>query len=181
MVKRPIYSVHLWLPKAHVEAPVAGRIALAGILLKLGSFGLYLVLPHAAGEVFILFLLLSVWGSVACGALCLRQWDIKSLIAYSSVVHMGVVGVGLLLGTELGYGAALLMVVGHGVCSPLVFSYAFYVYQFTHRRLLARCRGGLTRPVIAALFLLIIAVNIGAPPFLNLWREVMMFTALLPA
>jgi len=54
MVKRPIYSVHLWLPKAHVEAPVAGRIALAGILLKLGSFGLYLVLPHTAGEVFIL-------------------------------------------------------------------------------------------------------------------------------
>jgi len=94
---------------------------------------------------------------------------------------MGVVGVGLLLGTELGYGAALLMVVGHGVCSPLVFSYAFYVYQSTHRRLLARCRGGLTRPVIAALFLLIIAVNIGVPPFLNLWSEVMMFTALLPA
>jgi len=54
MVKRPIYSVHLWLPKAHVEAPVAGRIALAGILLKLGSFGLYLVLPYSAGEVFIL-------------------------------------------------------------------------------------------------------------------------------
>jgi len=168
MVKRPMYGVHLWLPKAHVEAPVAGRMALAGILLKLGSFGLYLVLPHATGEVIVVYLLLSVWGSVACGALCLRQWDIKSLIAYSSVVHIGVVGVGLLLGTELGAGAALLIVVGHGVCSPMVFSYAFYVYQFTHRRLLAHCRGGLTRPVMAVMFLLIIAVNIGVPPFLNL-------------
>ena len=93
---------------------------------------------------------------------------------------MGVVGVGLLLGTELGKGAALLMVVGHGVCSPLVFSYAYYVYQSTHRRLLARCRGGLTRPVITAMFLMIIAVNIGVPPFVNLWREAIMFTALLP-
>lgn len=93
---------------------------------------------------------------------------------------MGVVGVGLLVGTELGYGAAMLIVLGHGVCSPLVFSYAFYVYQFRHRRLLARCRGGLTRPVIAAVFFLIIAVNIGVPPFLNLWSEVMIFTALLP-
>jgi len=83
-------------------------------------------------------------------------------------VHIGVVGIGLLLGTELGAGAALLIVVGHGVCSPLVFSYAFYVYQFTHRRLLSRCRGGLARPVMAGVFLLIIAVNIGVPPFLNL-------------
>jgi len=60
IVKRPMYGVHLWLPKAHVEAPVAGRMALAGILLKLGSFGLYLVLPHAAGAVFVVYLLLSL-------------------------------------------------------------------------------------------------------------------------
>jgi len=73
MVKSPIYRVHLWLPKAHVEAPVAGSIALAGILLKLGSFGLYLVIPHATGVVLTVYLLLRVWGSVACGALCLRQ------------------------------------------------------------------------------------------------------------
>ena len=73
IVKRPIYGVHLWLPKAHVEAPVVGSMALAGILLKLGSFGLFLVLPHAIRSAFVLYLLLRVWGSVACGALCLRQ------------------------------------------------------------------------------------------------------------
>ena len=73
IVKRPIYGVHLWLPKAHVEAPVVGSMALAGILLKLGSFGLFLVLPHATRSAFVLYFLLRVWGSVACGALCLRQ------------------------------------------------------------------------------------------------------------
>jgi len=73
IVKRPLYGVHLWLPKAHVEAPISGRMALAGILLKLGSFGLYLVLPHGCGPILILFLLLRVWGRVLCGALCLRQ------------------------------------------------------------------------------------------------------------
>lgn len=117
---------------------------------------------------------------MACGALCLRQWDIKRLVAYRSVVHMGVVGVGLYLGGELGQGTALIMVVAHGVCSPIIFRYAYYLYESTHRRLLSRCRGGLARPVMRLLFFLLIAVNMGVPPFLNLWREVMMFTSLLP-
>ena len=180
IVKRPMYGVHLWLPKAHVEAPVVGSIALAGVLLKLGSFGLFLVLPHTRGRVLLLYLLLSVWGSVVCGALCLRQWDIKRLVAYSSVVHMGVVGVGLLVGRELGRGAALIIVVGHGVCSPMIFRYAYYLYRSTHRRLLTRCRGGLAGPVMRFVFFLLIAVNMGVPPFINLWSEVAIFTALLP-
>ena len=180
IVKSPIYGVHLWLPKAHVEAPVVGSMALAGILLKLGSFGLFLVLPHVIRSVFVVYFLLRVWGSVSCGALCLRQWDLKRLVAYRSVVHMGVVGVGLYLGGEIGRGTALIIVVAHGVCSPIIFRYAFYLYQTTHSRLLSRCRGGLAGPVIRCLFFLLIAVNIGVPPFVNLWREVIMFTALLP-
>lgn len=90
------------------------------------------------------------------------------------------VGVGLLSGRELGRGAALLMVIGHGVCSPIVFSYAFYLYRFTHSRLLSRCRGGLSGALMSCLFLLIIAVNMGVPPFLNLWSEVMIFASLMP-
>merc|ERR1719290_744635 len=96
------------------------------------------------------------------------QWDMKALVAYSSVVHIGVVGTGLYAGSELGRVAALAMVVGHGVCSPIIFSYAYYLYRFSHRRLLARSRGGLTSPMMCALFLMLIAVNIGVPPFLNL-------------
>jgi len=93
---------------------------------------------------------------------------------------MGVVGVGLYLGGELGRGTALIMVVAHGVCSPIIFRYAYYLYQSTHSRLLSRCRSGLSGPVMRLLFFLLIAVNIGVPPFLNLWREVIIFTSLLP-
>ena len=103
-----------------------------------------------------------------CGALCLRQWDLKTLVAYSSVVHMGVVGVGLMLGSELGRGAALIMVVGHGLCRPMIFRYAYCLYRSTHSRLLARCRGGLADPVMGFVFFLLVAVNMGVPPFLNL-------------
>lgn len=179
LVKRPLYSLHLWLPKAHVESPVAGRIALAGVLLKLGSYGLYLVLPLLASPVVRLVLVVSVWGGVVCGVTCLRQWDLKSLVAYSSVVHMGVVGVGLALGSELGRHAALMMVVAHGVCSPALFSYAYYLYGDSHRRLLCRCRGGLGVPYMAGLFLLLVAVNMAVPPFINLWREVAIFVSAL--
>lgn len=73
IVKRPLYRVHLWLPKAHVEAPVAGRMALAGVLLKLGSFGLYVVLPRRLGPALPVYLVLRVLGRVTCGAICLRQ------------------------------------------------------------------------------------------------------------
>lgn len=181
LVKRPLYGVHLWLPKAHVEAPVCGRIALAGILLKLGSYGLCVVLPACGGPVVTLLLLLRAWGSVVCGAVSLRQPDLKRLVAYSSVVHMGAVGVGLSLGSELGRGGALLIVVGHGVCSPALFRYVYYIYQFTHSRLLCRCRGGRSAPLILAVLAVLVIVNMGVPPFLNLWREVCVFSALLPA
>jgi len=117
---------------------------------------------------------------VACGALCLRQWDIKRLIAYSSVVHIGVVRIGLLIGREAGRGAALIIVVAHGVCSPVLFRFAYYLYKYTHSRLLVRCRVGAANPLMSTLFLLTIAVNMGVPPFLNLWSEVLMFAALLP-
>ena len=102
-----------------------------------------------------------------CGALCLRQWDMKSLIAYSSVVHMGVVGVGLLVGRELGRATALIIVVGHGVCSPALFRYAYYLYRTTHSRLLYRSRGSLSVPLGRGVLLLLFYVNIGVPPFLN--------------
>lgn len=168
IVKTPLYGVHLWLPKAHVEAPAVGRMALAGILLKLGSYGLWLMVPVGGGFLSVAFLILRVWGSLVCGVLCLRQWDIKSLIAYSSVVHIGVVRVGLLIGREVGRGAALIIVVAHGVRSPVLFRFAYHVYRYSHSRLLTRCRGGWASPLRSALFLLMIAVNIGVPPFLNL-------------
>jgi len=179
IVKRPLYLVHIWLPKAHVEAPVAASIALAGVLLKLGSFGLLLFCPFLTHPVLLLYLCLRLIGSVACRIVCTRQWDTKRLIAFSSVVHIGVVTVGVAVGRELGYLCAVIIVLAHGVCSPLLFAWAYRYYLDSHRRLLTANRGRLTTPLSVLCLFLLVAVNIGVPPFLNLWREVLMFAGLL--
>jgi len=102
MVKSPLYTLHAWLPKAHVEAPLIGSIILAGVILKLGSFGFLLLSPNLYGNCS-LYLYLTLLGGFICATLCCRSWDIKSLVAYSSVVHIGVVTLGGLSGTEIGF------------------------------------------------------------------------------
>lgn len=100
LVKLPIYIFHLWLPKAHVEAPVAGSIILAGVLLKLGGYGLIrvlLIFQKISLNFSSLWVRISLVGGVVVSLLCLRQVDIKSLIAYSSVVHMRIVLCGLMI------------------------------------------------------------------------------------
>jgi NADH-ubiquinone oxidoreductase chain 4 len=99
LVKIPIFLVHLWLPKAHVEAPVAGSIILAGILLKLGGYGLIRVFPFMLNisiNFNYIFISVSLVGGVLISLVCLRQIDLKALIAYSSVAHIGIVLRGIL-------------------------------------------------------------------------------------
>ena len=126
-----------------------------------------------------LYLGLRLVGSIACRLVCTRQWDAKRLIAFSSVVHIGVVTVGVTVGRELGYICAVLIVVAHGVCSPLLFAVAYQYYLTSHRRLLIANRGRLSTPLAVLVLFFLLAVNMGVPPFLNLWREVVMFAALL--
>ena len=102
MVKTPLYLVHLWLPKAHVEAPVAGSMALAGVLLKLGSYGAIVFCPFLRRDVMAFYILISAVGSVYCSLICLVNHDMKGLIAYSSIVHIGVVAMGLMRNREMG-------------------------------------------------------------------------------
>ena len=178
-VKTPLYIVHVWLPKAHVEAPVAGSIVLAGILLKLGRYGFILFCPHLINSILILYVYLSLLGAIYCSLICLRNFDIKSLIAYSSVVHIGVVTVGVVRGSEIGYKCALIIVIAHGVCSPFLFSLAYYLYISSHSRVISCNKGFVSLPMMVFLGFILLAVNMGVPPSINLWREVLIFLRLI--
>jgi len=179
IVKTPIYIVHVWLPKAHVEAPVAGRIVLAGVLLKLGRYGLFIFCPLISHYILLIYLIISLLGRILGSYICTRQWDRKRLIAYSSVVHIGVVTIGVVRGSEIGYLCALIIVIAHGVCSPMIFAVAYLLYANSHTRLLSSNRGLLTIPLLRMLLFFLLAINIGVPPFLNLWREVLIFISLI--
>lgn len=172
LVKTPMFLLHAWLPKAHVEAPVGGSMVLAGVLLKLGSYGLLLFLPYIKLNPLIrLYLGLNLIGSIVGALLCLRQGDLKVLIAYSSVVHIGVVTLGLLSGSEIGYSCALIMILAHGLGSPFIFAFAYWLYSSSHSRLLLN--NSSYWPIVAGLFIGLVSLNIGVPPSLGLWAEVL--------
>lgn len=183
LVKVPMWGVHLWLPKAHVEAPVRGSMILAGILLKLGGYGLLKVFPlcvSSYSEVFRFLLGVNLWGILVVGLVCLCSVDIKSLIAYSSVIHMGMMVVGLLRGSVLGYLGAVLMMIAHGFSSPGMFSLANFNYEVTGRRNVCLQKGvGFLHPISSLFWFLLLAANMSAPPSLNLVREVLVCVSIV--
>jgi len=176
VVKLPIFIVHLWLPKAHVEAPVAGSIILAGVLLKLGGYGLVRVLPifsYFNKNLSWVWIRVSVVGGVIVSIICMRQVDIKALIAYSSVAHIGLVLCGLVVFGWWGLNGAVIVIIGHGLCSSGLFCLANIVYERIRRRRLLISKGLLNFiPRIGLWWFLLRAGNMAAPPTLNLLGEV---------
>nr|YP_009927078.1 NADH dehydrogenase subunit 4 [Trachypenaeus curvirostris]ART64901.1 NADH dehydrogenase subunit 4 [Trachypenaeus curvirostris] len=176
IVKLPMFLVHLWLPKAHVEAPVAGSMILAGVLLKLGGYGLIRVLPlfsEANKELSWLWVSISLVGGVIVSLMCLRQVDIKALIAYSSVAHMGLVLCGLVVFGWWGLNGAVVVMIGHGLCSSGLFCLANMVYERVGSRSLLISKGLMNfMPSMALWWFLLSAGNMAAPPTLNLLGEI---------
>nr|YP_010956506.1 NADH dehydrogenase subunit 4 [Ogcocephalus parvus]WMY89599.1 NADH dehydrogenase subunit 4 [Ogcocephalus parvus] len=182
LVKMPMYGTHLWLPKAHVEAPVAGSMILAAVLLKLGGYGLIRVitiLEPLTQNLSYPFIILSVWGIVMTSAACLRQTDLKSLIAYSSVSHMGLVVGGIFSQTTWGLAGATALMIAHGLTSSALFCLANIQYERTHNRTMLLARGlQSAMPLLTAWWLIATLANLGLPPFPNFLGEIMAIIAL---
>nr|YP_009995475.1 NADH dehydrogenase subunit 4 [Ochthebius scopuli]QNP09930.1 NADH dehydrogenase subunit 4 [Ochthebius scopuli] len=182
-VKMPMYFVHLWLPKAHVEAPVSGSMILAGIMLKLGGYGLMRVMKMFISvglKVNYFFIIISLVGGIYVSLMCLRQMDVKSLIAYSSVSHMGLVLAGIMSMNYYGLCGAFLMMVAHGLCSSGMFCLANMNYERLESRSLYLNKGLINlMPTLSMWWFLFSACNMSAPPSLNLIGEILLINSLM--
>nr|ANJ01478.1 NADH dehydrogenase subunit 4 [Propylea sp. HSL-2016] len=183
LVKLPMFLFHLWLPKAHVEASVAGSMILAGIMLKLGSYGLvrFLVIFMYLGmKINFFFINLSLLGGILISLTCLRQSDLKSLIAYSSVVHMGLLLSGLLTLNIWGITGSLIIMLAHGLCSSGLFVLVNLNYERFFSRSIYVNKGMMNlTPFLSLWWFLLVISNMAAPPSLNLLGEILLINSLM--
>lgn len=184
-VKVPMWPFHTWLPDAHVQAPTAGSVILAGILLKMGAYGFLRfslpMFPDATLYFTPMVMVLSVIAIVATALVALRQTDMKKLIAYSSVSHMGFVTLGIFAGTEMAVQGAVMQMINHGIVSAALFMLVGVVYDRLHTREIKNL-GGLVQPmpVYAGIFMLFTMAAVGLPGSNNFIGEFMILAGSYP-
>lgn len=179
-IKLPIYFSHLWLPKAHVEAPVSGSIILAGLILKLGGLGLLYIRFIVWNRNFILILFIStIIGRGLLSLIISRLTDIKVIIAYSSVVHISLVYVCSFIHSPQGILGGILMILCHGTTSPGMFACANIIYERSHSRSSILNKGKIRgMPTLSIFWFLLIIINFGGPFSINLIREILLINGI---
>nr|YP_010963435.1 NADH dehydrogenase subunit 4 [Lefroyothrips lefroyi]WNL54550.1 NADH dehydrogenase subunit 4 [Lefroyothrips lefroyi] len=182
MIKMPMFLVHSWLPKAHVEAPVSGSMILAGVLLKMGGYGIFrLSFIYKNFLTFnLVWIYISIWGGLVSSIICMRQVDLKSLIAFSSVAHMSMVIIGLLIYSETTISGSLMLMLAHGLCSSGLFFLANLIYERSGSRSLFLNKGLLSLfPSLSMWWFIFCSFNMACPPSLNLISEIFLINGLV--
>nr|YP_009045502.1 NADH dehydrogenase subunit 4 [Appias sylvia]AHA03866.1 NADH dehydrogenase subunit 4 [Appias sylvia] len=183
LVKMPMYFVHLWLPKAHVEAPISGSMILAAIMLKLGGYGMLrvmVILQKINMSFSYIWIVISLIGGFYVSLKCFCQVDMKLLIAYSSVVHMSVVIGGIMTMNYWGYMGSYILMIGHGLCSSGMFCLSNMNYERLNSRSLFLNKGMMNfMPSMSMWWFLLMSSNMAAPPSINLMGEISLINSLV--
>jgi NADH-quinone oxidoreductase subunit M len=178
-IKVPMWPFHTWLPDAHTEAPTIGSVLLAGVMLKMGTYGFIRIalpmLPYGAQKYAPWIGLLAAIAIVYAALACLAQKDLKRLIAFSSVGHMGFVMLGIATLTEIGIQAAIFGMVAHGIITGMLFFCVGSIYDRYHTREIAEIGGGMAEqmPKLAGVFAFVAIASLGLPGLAGFWGEVM--------